>query len=72
MRSMYNGNCAAAKKVTGKHMIAYMGYTANLSLFSTTKKSPAQNATSIEAIPMKREVSPRISFKGSPLLKSLT
>ena len=50
----------------------YTGYAAYLSLSSSTKKWPAQNAQTMEAMDTKSDVKPIKSFLGRSLPKSFS
>lgn len=59
-----------AKRIIGRHVIAYTGSSLFLSLFFSTKKCPPQKEINIDARDTKSEVKPNRSFLGKSLRKS--
>ncbi|CAK7346528.1 unnamed protein product [Dovyalis caffra] len=70
-RSMYNGNCAIAKKLTGRQVTPYTGIAAYLSSSLSTKKCPAQKHTNMAAMDTNNDVKPIKTLFGRSFLKSL-
>lgn len=71
IRSMYNGNCAIAKKVTGRQVTPYSGKAANFSSSLSTKKCPAQKHNNMAAMDTNNDVKPSKTFVGKSSPKSL-
>ena len=59
-----------AKRITGRHVIAYTGSALFLSLYLSTKKCPPQREININARDTKSVVKPNRSFLGKSLRKS--
>ena len=61
-----------AKRITGRHVIAYTGSALFLSLSLSTKKCPPQKEININTRDTKSEVKPNRSFLGKSLRTSFS